>query len=52
MWNCGYCYEEMCIYLDGYLVFLRIFKVIELFLINRLEEEMICYMYDFLNFEI
>ena len=36
MWNRGYRYEEMRIYLDGYLASLRISKAIEPFLINKL----------------
>ena len=52
MWNRGYRYEEMRIYLDGYLASLRISKAIEPFLINRLEEETTRYMYNPSNFEI
>ncbi|NEP89225.1 MAG: hypothetical protein F6K18_21660 [Okeania sp. SIO2C2] len=50
MWNRGYRYEEMRIYLDGYLASLRISKAIEPFLINRLEEETTRYIYDPSNF--
>ncbi|MDY7004452.1 MAG: DUF6761 family protein [Cyanobacteriota bacterium] len=52
MWNRGYRYEEMRIYLDGYLASLRISKAIEPFLINRLEEETTRYIYDPSNFEM
>ncbi|MGK7921845.1 MAG: DUF6761 family protein [Trichodesmium sp.] len=52
MWNRGYRYEEMRIYLDGYLASLRISKAIEPYLINRLEEETTRYIYDRSNFEV
>lgn len=52
MWNRGYRYEEMRIYLDGYLAALRISKAIEPYLINRLEEETTRYIYDPSNFEV
>ena len=52
MWNRGYRYEEMRIYLDGYLASLRISKAIEPYLINRLEEETTHYIYDRSNFEM
>lgn len=52
MWNRGYRYEEMRIYLDGYLASLRISKAIEPYLINRLEEETTRYIYDPSNFEV
>ena len=52
MWNRGYRYEEMRIYLDGYLASLRISKAIEPFLINRLEKEATHYIYDPSNFEM
>ena len=52
IWNRGYRYEEMRIYLDGYLASLRISHAIEPYLINRLEEETTRYMYDTSNFEM
>ncbi|MDJ0554411.1 MAG: hypothetical protein QNJ68_08240 [Microcoleaceae cyanobacterium MO_207.B10] len=52
MWNRGYRFEEMRIYLDGYLAALRISKSIEPYLIHRLEEETTRYIYDTSNFEM
>mgnify|MGYP006253499759 FL=1 len=52
MWNRGYRYEEMRIYIDGYLTSLRTSKAIEPYLINRLEEETTRYIYDPSNFEM
>lgn len=52
MWNRGYRFEEMRMYLDGYLAALRTSKAIEPYLIHRLEEETTRYIYDTSNFEI
>lgn len=39
MWNRGYRFEELRLYLDGYLAALRQSNAMEPYLIHRLEEE-------------
>lgn len=51
-WNRGYRFDELRLYVDGYLAALRHSDAIEPFLINRLEEEVIRYVYDSSNFEV
>jgi hypothetical protein len=52
MWNRGYRFEDLRMYLDGYLAALRTTNVIEAYQISRLEEEAVKYIYDPSNFEI
>ncbi|MEY3867448.1 MAG: DUF6761 family protein [Microcoleaceae cyanobacterium] len=52
MWNRGYRYDDIRLYLDGYLAALRHTNAIEPYLINRLEEEASRYIYDSSNFAI
>ncbi|MGG6298183.1 DUF6761 family protein [Leptolyngbya sp. AN02str] len=51
-WNRGYRFDELRLYLDGYLAALRHTNAIEPFLIHRLEEEAIRFLYDPSNFEM
>jgi hypothetical protein len=51
-WNRGYRYDELRLYLDGYLAALRQSNAMEPFLIHRLEEEVSRYLYDPSNFEM
>jgi hypothetical protein len=50
-WNRGYRFDELRLYLDGYLAALRHSNALEPFLIHRLEEEATRYLYDQSNFE-
>jgi hypothetical protein len=51
LWNRGYRYDDMRMYLDGYLSALRHTDVLEPFQVHRLEEEMTRFLYDPSNFE-
>jgi hypothetical protein len=51
-WNRGYRFDELRLYMDGYVSALRHADVIEPYLINRLEEEVLRYLYDPSNFEL
>jgi hypothetical protein len=51
MWNRGYRFDDLRLYLDGYLSALRNANVMENYQINRLEEETMRYIYDPSNFE-
>ncbi|MBW4515659.1 MAG: hypothetical protein KME11_10585 [Timaviella obliquedivisa GSE-PSE-MK23-08B] len=51
-WNRGYRYDELRLYLDGYLAALRQSSAMEPYLIHRLEEEVSRYLYDPSNFEM
>jgi hypothetical protein len=50
-WNRGYRYDELRLYLDGYLAALRQSNAMEPYMIHRLEEEVSRYLYDPSNFE-
>lgn len=50
-WNRGYRYDDLRMYLDGYLSALRHTDVLEPFQVNRLEEEITRFLYDPSNFE-
>ncbi|HEY9619342.1 MAG TPA: DUF6761 family protein [Crinalium sp.] len=50
-WNRGYRFDELRLYLDGYLAALRHSNALEPFLIHRLEEEATRYLYDPSSFE-
>ena len=52
MWNRGYRFDDLRLYLDGYLAALRHTNAIEPYLIHRLEEEATRYIYDPSNFEM
>ncbi|NJL23338.1 MAG: hypothetical protein HC895_25025 [Leptolyngbyaceae cyanobacterium SM1_3_5] len=51
-WNRGYRFDELRLYLDGYLAALRHSNAIEPYLIHRLEEEALRYLHDPTNFEL
>ena len=50
-WNRGYRFDELRLYVDGYLAALRHTDAVEPYWINRLEEEVVRYLYDASNFE-
>jgi coproporphyrinogen III oxidase-like Fe-S oxidoreductase len=52
LWNRGYRFEDIRMYLDGYLAALRTGNGIEAYQISRLEEEAVRYIYDPSNFEV
>lgn len=49
-WNRGYRNDELRLYIEGYLAAMRHSDSIEPYLINRLEEEVIRFLYDPSNF--
>ena len=51
-WSRGYRFDDLRLYLDGYLSALRHTNAIEPYLIHRLEEEATRYLYDASNFEV
>ncbi len=51
LWNRGYRFDDLRLFLDGYLSALRHTGVLEPFQINRLEEEMTRFLYDPSNFD-
>jgi hypothetical protein len=51
LWNRGYRFDDMRMYIDGYLAALRHSSVLEPYLIHRLEEEVGRFLYDPSNFE-
>lgn len=51
LWNRGYRFDDLRLYLDGYLAALRHASVLEPYQINRLEEEITRYIYDPSNFD-
>ncbi len=51
LWNRGYRFDDMRLYLDGYLASLRHTNALEPYQVNRLEEEMTRFLYDSSNFE-
>ncbi|MBD2328956.1 DUF6761 family protein [Alkalinema sp. FACHB-956] len=52
LWNRGYRFDDLRLYLDGYIAALRHSDSLEPFQINRLEEEITRYLYDASNFEM
>lgn len=52
LWNRGYRYDDLRMYLDGYLAALRQTNTVEPYLIHRLEEEAHRFIYDPSNFAI
>jgi hypothetical protein len=51
LWNRGYRYDELRLYVDGYLAALRHSNNLEPYQIHRLEEEVTRYLYDPSTFE-
>lgn len=51
-WNRGYRFDDLRLYVDGYLAALRHSNAIEPYRIHRLEEEVTRYLYDSSNFEM
>ncbi len=51
LWNRGYRFDDLRMYIDGYLAALRHANSLEPYLIHRLEEEISRYLYDPSNFE-
>jgi hypothetical protein len=52
MWNRGYRFDDLRMYLDGYLAGLRATNTMETYQVNRREEEATRYIYDPSNFEM
>ncbi|HAA28497.1 MAG TPA: hypothetical protein DCE56_13470 [Cyanobacteria bacterium UBA8553] len=52
MWDRGYRYDELRLYIDGYIAALRHSNALEMYLIHRLEEEAMRYLRDPSNFEV
>ncbi|NEQ65077.1 MAG: hypothetical protein F6J86_15345 [Symploca sp. SIO1B1] len=52
LWNRGYRFDDLRIYIDGYLAALRYTNSLESYLLHRLEEEAVRYMRDPSNFEL
>lgn len=50
LWNRGYRFDDLRLYLDGYLSALKQTGALETYLIHRLEEEVTRYIYDPSNF--
>ncbi|HEY9616115.1 MAG TPA: DUF6761 family protein [Microcoleaceae cyanobacterium] len=51
LWNRGYRFDDLRMYVDGYLAALRHANVLEPYLIHRLEDEVTRYIYDQSNYE-
>jgi hypothetical protein len=51
MWNRGYRFDDLRLYIDGYLAALRHTNALEAYRIHRLEEEATRYLRDPSNFE-
>jgi hypothetical protein len=51
MWNRGYRFDDLRLYIDGYLAALRHTNALESYRIHRLEEEATRYLRDPSNFE-
>lgn len=51
-WHRGYRFDELRLYLDGYLACLRDAKAIEPYQVHRLEEEAVRFLRDPSNFEM
>ncbi|MDX2098627.1 MAG: DUF6761 family protein [Leptolyngbyaceae cyanobacterium bins.59] len=52
LWNRGYRFDDVRLYVDGYLASLRHSNAIEPYQIHRLEEEISRYIHDPSNFEM
>jgi hypothetical protein len=51
LWNRGYRYDDLRMYIDGYLAALKHSNALEIYLVHRLEEETTRYLRDPSNFE-
>ena len=51
LWNRGYRFDDMRLYVDGYLAALKHSSSIEPYHVHRLEEEITRYLYDPSNFQ-
>ncbi|MEO1400580.1 MAG: DUF6761 family protein [Cyanobacteria bacterium J06635_1] len=51
-WNKGYRMDELRLYIEGYLAALRHGNSLEPYLVHRLEEEIIRFLYDSTNFAV
>jgi hypothetical protein len=51
MWNRGYRFDDLRLYMDGYIAALRHSNTVEAYQIHRLEEEVARFLYDTSNFE-
>ncbi|MEO8890185.1 MAG: DUF6761 family protein [Coleofasciculaceae cyanobacterium] len=51
LWNRGYRYDDLRMYIDGYLAALKHSNALEIYLVHRLEEEATRYLRDPSNFE-
>ncbi|HEY9606847.1 MAG TPA: DUF6761 family protein [Allocoleopsis sp.] len=51
LWNRGYRFDELRLYIDGYLAALKHTNALEVYLIHRLEDEAVRYLRDPSNFE-
>lgn len=52
LWRRGYKFEEIRMYIDGYLSCLKQTNTIETYLVHRLEEEVMRFLRDPSNFEL
>lgn len=52
LWQRGYRFDDIRMYIDGYLAALRLTNTVEAFHIHRLEEEIVRYLHDPSNFEL
>ena len=52
LWTRGHRFDDLRLYLDGFLAALRQSNALEPYLIHRLEEEVTRYIYDTSNFEV
>lgn len=52
LWQRRYSFEEIKLYIDGYIACLRYTEVIEPYLIHRLEEQALRFLRDPSNFEL
>ena len=52
LWRRRYSFEEIRLYLDGYIACLRNSDFVEQYLIHRLEEQAMCFLRDPSNFEL
>ncbi|MEO0458040.1 MAG: DUF6761 family protein [Cyanobacteria bacterium P01_A01_bin.114] len=51
-WNKGYRMDELRLYIEGYLAALRHGNSLEPYLVHRLEEEIVRFLYDSSNFAV
>lgn len=51
LWNRGYRFDELRLYVDGYIAALKQTNGLEPYLVHRLEEEITRYLYDPSNFQ-